>query len=141
MSITPHQHQIMSMYLSGMSGHAIAQHLGLNASGVYAHLRNPVIKAVMAEKLKQLDIQIIDFRTRAIEESHASLEKLVNLRDTAADESLQRHCAKDIIEISGLMPQKRVLIRGDNVGGLTQDSIDFFDEVIAEVIAVTDEAP
>lgn len=133
MSITPHQHQIMSMYLSGMSGHQIAQHLGLNASGVYAHLRNPVVKAAMIERLKQVDIQVVDFRIKAIEESHASLAKLVNLRDHATDEHLQRHCAKDIIEISGLMPQKRVLVKGDTTGGITQDTVEFFDEVVAEI--------
>lgn len=138
MSITPHQHQIMSMYLSGMSGNAIAQQLGMNPSGVYAHLRNPIVKAAMAERLKQLDIQIIDFKIRAIEEAHSSLDKLINLRNSAADERLQRDCSKDIIEIAGMMPQKRVLVRGDLTGGITQDTIEFFDEVVAELVDVTD---
>ena len=137
MSVTPHQHQIMSMYLSGMNGPQIAAHLGLSAATVYHHLRNPVVKAAMAERIRELDIQIVDFRVRAIEGAHGALDQLINLSGTAADEGVRRSASKDVIEIAGLLPQKRVLVKGDTTGGITQDVMDFFDEVVTEMETVT----
>lgn len=139
MSITPHQHQIMLMYLSGMNGYQIAQQLGLNASTVYSHLRNPIVKAAMAERIKELDIQVVEFKIRAIEASHDALDQLINLSKSAQDEALKRHASKDVIEIAGLMPQKRILVKGETTSGIDKDTAEFYDEVIAEVESVTKE--
>lgn len=138
-NLTMNQHQIMQMYLAGIHPREIARQLGLNTTNVYYHLRNPIIKAVMAEKIKQLDIQVMDFKIRAIEGAHAALDTLTNLAEHAKDEGVRRASAKDVIEIAGLMPQKRVLMQGEITHGIDQDTMNFYNEVVAEMEQFTEQ--
>lgn len=139
MSITPHQHQILQMYLAGMTGADIAKQLGLTPSTVYSHLRNPLVKAVIAERMREADMVIVDFKLKALYASMDSLDQLINLSRTASDDTVKRAASKDVIEIAGLMPRKRVLVQGEGMNGIDKDTVEYFDDVVAEIAEVTEQ--
>lgn len=138
MNLTPQQHTILSMYLSGKSGPEIAKALGVNHTTVYHHLRNPMVKRAMLERMREFDIQLIEFKMKAIEASMPALEKLINLSQHAKEEKLQRDASLDVIRIAGLEPAKRVVMQGDVMNGIDQSTAEYFDTVVEELKALTE---
>ena len=139
MSITPQQHQILMAYLSGQSGYEIAKAMGLSANTVYYHLRNPIVKAMMVEKLRNLDVQLMEFKIKAIEASSMALDRIINLSQNAKEEKLQRDCSNDIIRIAGLEPSKRVIVQGNTLNGIDEQTLEYYDTVVAEIAEFSQE--
>lgn len=129
---TLQQQDIITRYLSGAKVSQIAAALGLSRYTIYQHLRHPKIKAYLQDRFIELQQRVLEFKLQAVEEAESSLDKIINLRDTAKEEKLQRDCAKDVIEIAGLLPRKRILVETDHRHGIDQDTLEFMHAVAKE---------
>lgn len=125
--------EVIRHYLDGKSLRETAQLMGISFATVRQHLNDPRVKARLKARFNELEVAVADFKLKAVDAADAALEKLVNLSQTAKEESLQRQCSVDIVKISGLMPRKRVVVEKNTKHGIDDDTRDFFKHVLNEV--------
>jgi transposase len=109
MKLDARHHEAIAMMLAGASRQEIATKLGVHPTLVYQWTKHPEFAAALENARKELQQRVTAMVTdRLAEEAPKSLERLVQLRDTARSERVQLIASQDLLDRAGFKAVERV---------------------------------